>query len=48
MSLTADESVLGKSATIDPATGDINAIDITIEVVKDNKETTVQAWTVQK
>jgi branched-chain amino acid transport system substrate-binding protein len=48
ISLTADESVLGKSATIDPATGDINAIDITIEVVKDNKETTLKAWTVQK
>jgi branched-chain amino acid transport system substrate-binding protein len=48
ISLTADESVLGKATSIDPATGDTTAIDITIEVVKDNKETTLKAWTVQK
>jgi branched-chain amino acid transport system substrate-binding protein len=48
ISLTADESVLGKATSIDPATGDTTAIDITIEVVKDKKETTLKAWTVQK
>ncbi|MEN9351310.1 MAG: hypothetical protein RL455_251, partial [Actinomycetota bacterium] len=48
ISVSADESVLGKELTIDPATGDTTAIDITIEVVKDKKETTLKAWTVQK
>ena len=48
ITVSADESVLGKELAIDPATGDTTAIDITIEVVKDNKETTLKAWTVQK
>jgi branched-chain amino acid transport system substrate-binding protein len=48
ITISADESVLGKDLAIDPATGDTSAIDITIEVVKDNKETTLKAWTVQK
>jgi branched-chain amino acid transport system substrate-binding protein len=48
ITISADESVLGKELAIDPASGDTSAIDITIEVVKDNKETTLKAWTVQK
>ena len=47
ITISADESVLGKDLAIDPASGDTSAIDITIEIVKDNKETTLKAWTVQ-
>jgi branched-chain amino acid transport system substrate-binding protein len=47
ITISADESVLGKDLAVDPASGDTSAIDITIEIVKDNKETTLKAWTVQ-
>jgi branched-chain amino acid transport system substrate-binding protein len=47
ITISADESVLGKDLAIDPASGDTSAIDITIEVVKGKKETTLKAWTVQ-
>ncbi|SDU94647.1 amino acid/amide ABC transporter substrate-binding protein, HAAT family [Microlunatus sagamiharensis] len=39
ITIPADQSVLGKEIKIDPATGDTSAKDLTIEVVKDNKET---------
>ncbi|CAB4553824.1 unannotated protein [freshwater metagenome] len=48
ITISAEESILGKEMVIDPATGDTTAIDVTVEVVKDNKETTLKAWTVQK
>jgi branched-chain amino acid transport system substrate-binding protein len=48
ITIPADTSVLGKSITIDPASGDVDAIDITVEVVKDGAETTVQAWVLKK
>ena len=48
ITIPADTSVLGKSITIDPASGDVDAIDITVEVVKDAAETTVQAWVLKK
>ncbi len=44
ITIPADVSVLGKSITIDPATGDVDAIDITVEIVKGGAETTLQAW----
>ena len=44
ITIPANESVLGKSLTIDPKTGDTNAIDITIEVIKGGQETTLTAW----
>jgi len=44
ITIPADASVLGKSITIDPATGDVDAIDITVEIVKGGAETTLQAW----
>jgi branched-chain amino acid transport system substrate-binding protein len=37
------DSVTGKEIKIDPATGDTSAKDITVEVVKDGKETFVKA-----
>ena len=45
--ISANNSVLGKAIQLDPLTGDVNAKDITIEVVKDKKEVTVQAWAVK-
>ena len=39
ITIPASESVLGKEIKIDPATGDTSAKDLTVEVVKDNKET---------
>jgi len=44
ITISAEESVLGKTIAIDPLTGDTSAIDITIEVVKGGKETTLMAW----
>ena len=39
ITIPADQSVLGKEIKIDPTTGDTSAKDLTIEVVKDKKET---------
>jgi branched-chain amino acid transport system substrate-binding protein len=44
ISISADQSVLGKAIALDPATGDTSAIDITIEVIKGGAETTLTAW----
>jgi branched-chain amino acid transport system substrate-binding protein len=41
--IPAATSVLGKELKIDPATGDVNAKDISIEVIKNNAETYVKA-----
>jgi branched-chain amino acid transport system substrate-binding protein len=37
--IPADQSVLGKEIKIDPTTGDTSAKDLTIEIIKDGKET---------
>ena len=47
ITISANDSVLGKDVSLDPKTGDTNAKDITIEIVKDKKETTLKAWTVK-
>ncbi len=47
VSVPAATSVLGKVTTIDPKTGDVNAKDITIEIVTDNRETTLTSWAVK-
>jgi branched-chain amino acid transport system substrate-binding protein len=39
ITIPADQSVIGKEIKIDPATGDTSAKDLTIEIVKDKKET---------
>ena len=39
ITIPADQSVLGKEIKIDPATGDTSAKDLTIEIIKDGKET---------
>jgi branched-chain amino acid transport system substrate-binding protein len=46
VTIPADKSVLGKEIKIDPATGDTAAVDISILILKDNKETFVQAQAV--
>ena len=38
--------MLGKDLKIDPETGDVNAKDITIEVIKDSQETFLKAQSV--
>ena len=39
ITIPADQSVLGKEIKIDPTTGDTSAKDLTIEIIKDGKET---------
>ena len=45
--IPATESVLGKEVKIDPASGDVNNKDISIELVKDQKETFLKAQPVE-
>jgi branched-chain amino acid transport system substrate-binding protein len=47
ITIPASESVLGKEIVIDPKTGDVNAKDITVEIVKNNAETFLKAQSVQ-
>jgi branched-chain amino acid transport system substrate-binding protein len=46
ISIPQDKAIIGKAITIDPATGDVNAKDITIEIVKDKTETFFKAQSV--
>jgi branched-chain amino acid transport system substrate-binding protein len=46
ITVPANESVLGKELKIDPATGDVNAKDITVEVIKNQAETFLKAQSV--
>ncbi len=46
ITVPANESVLGKELKIDPATGDVNAKDITVEVIKNGAETFLKAQSV--
>jgi branched-chain amino acid transport system substrate-binding protein len=46
ISIPQDTAIVGKAITIDPATGDVNAKDISIEIVKDKKETFFKAQSV--
>ena len=47
ITIPAEQSVIGKEIKIDPATGDTTAKDITIEIVKDGKETFVKSQSVE-
>jgi len=44
ITIPADVSAIGKELKIDPATGDVNLLDMTIEQIKDNAETTLKGW----
>jgi branched-chain amino acid transport system substrate-binding protein len=46
ITIPASTAVLGKEIKIDPKSGDVNALDISVEIVKDNKETYLKAWPV--
>jgi branched-chain amino acid transport system substrate-binding protein len=46
ISIPADKAMIGKAIVIDPATGDVNAKDITIEIVKGGQETYLKAQSV--
>ena len=46
ITIPADTSVLGKEMKIDPASGDVNVKDITVEVIKGNAETFLKAESV--
>ena len=46
ITIPADRRCIGKEIQIDPATGDVNAKDISIELVKGNEETYFKAWPV--
>ena len=46
VTIPATDSVLGKEMKIDPATGDVNVKDITVELVKGNAETFLKAESV--
>jgi branched-chain amino acid transport system substrate-binding protein len=44
VTVPADISAIGKEIKIDPKTGDVNLLDMTIEVIKGNAETTLKGW----
>jgi branched-chain amino acid transport system substrate-binding protein len=46
ITIPAGESVLGKEIKIDPKTGDVNAKDITVEVIKNGAETFLKSQSV--
>jgi len=47
VTIPADKAILGKDIKIDPATGDVNAIDMTIQHITGGKEVTLKAWPVK-
>lgn len=47
ITIPADISAIGKEIKIDPATGDTNQLDMTIEVIKGNAETTLKGWPIE-
>jgi branched-chain amino acid transport system substrate-binding protein len=46
ITIPASESVLGKELIIDPKTGDVNARDISVLLLKNNQEGFLKAWPV--
>ena len=46
--IPAADAVIGKEIKIDPATGDVNTIDITVEQMKDNAEAFLKPWPVSE
>jgi branched-chain amino acid transport system substrate-binding protein len=48
ITIPADVSAIGKEIKIDPATGDVNLLDMTIEEIKGNAETTLKGWPIEE
>jgi len=46
ISISATDAVLGKDLKIETSTGDVNVRDISVELVKDGKETFLKPWPV--
>lgn len=46
VTVAAETSAIGKAIAIDPKTGDVDVKDMTIEIIKDNKETVFKPWPV--
>ena len=46
ITIDAASCVLGKSITVDPASGDVNAKDISVEIMKNNTETFLKTQTI--
>lgn len=46
ISIDASKAIIGKALSIDPASGDVSAKDISVEVVKGGEETFLKAWPV--
>jgi branched-chain amino acid transport system substrate-binding protein len=47
ITIPADVSAIGKEIKIDPATGDVNLLDMTIEQITNNAETTLKGWPIK-
>lgn len=43
ITISADDAILGKEIAIDPATGDVNAVDISVVTVTDGAESFIEA-----
>ena len=46
ITIPVNTAIIGKEIKIDPASGDVSAKDISVELVKDGKETFHKAWPV--
>jgi len=46
ITIPADKAILGKDIKIDVASGDVNAIDMTIQQIQTGKEVTIKPWPV--
>jgi branched-chain amino acid transport system substrate-binding protein len=46
ITIPAEKSVIGKSFTLDPKTGDINVLDMSVQILKNNEETFLKPWPV--
>ena len=46
ITISKDESVIGKEFSIDPTSGDVTVRDMSIQLMKDNTETFLKAWPV--
>ena len=44
--IAADKSVIGKEFGIDPKTGDVTVKDMSVQLMKDNKETFLKPWAI--
>lgn len=47
ITIPADESMVGKEIIIDPATGDVNAVDMTIQQITGGEEKALKGWIVE-